>query len=76
MIAYRVAKGGLRLLFLSVLFVVLSAKANAGPNEDILAAAKAGDRMAVEAALAAGASVNAVDARGLSPLGLSDLNWS
>jgi ankyrin repeat protein len=69
----RRAKGALLVLFFSVLIVVLSAKANAGPNEDILAAAKAGDRLAVETALAAGASVNAVDAKGLSPLGLSGL---
>jgi Ankyrin repeats (3 copies) len=52
---------------------VVTAKANAGPNEDILAAARAGDRSGVETALAAGASVNAVDEKGLSPLGLAGL---
>jgi hypothetical protein len=66
-----IAKGTLAFPSFVVLIILLSAEANAGPNEDILAATKAGNRTGVEAALAAGASVNAVDERGLSPLGLS-----
>jgi len=71
--ALAIAKGALAFHSFAVLIVLLSAEANAGPNEDILAAAKAGNRAGVEAALAAGASVNAVDEKGLSPLGLSGL---
>jgi Ankyrin repeats (3 copies) len=48
-----------------VLVAALGAEANAGPNDDVIAAATAGDRAAVEAAVAAGASVNAVDPLGL-----------
>jgi hypothetical protein len=57
-----------------VLFVdMVGIEANAGPNEDILAASKAGDRAAVEAALTKGASVNAIDKEGLSPGGIPGL---
>jgi hypothetical protein len=63
---------GLLLVF-CVLVIALRVEANAGPNEDLLAAAKAGDRAGAEAAFAAGASVNAVDGKGLSPLSLSGL---
>lgn len=63
----------LSLIAVFVLLVTLSAQANAGPNEDILSAAKAGDLRKAEAALAAGASVNAVDEKGLSPTGLVGL---
>jgi ankyrin repeat protein len=73
-----VARGGLRLLCILVLVGVLRVAANAGPNEDILAAATAGDRAGVEAALAKGASVNAVDPLGLpvqtTPLGIAAAN--
>jgi ankyrin repeat protein len=71
-----VAKAALLFLFV---VSTLGAAALATPNEDILAAAKAGDRAGVEAALTQGASVNAVatyneqDANELSPLGLSGL---
>ncbi len=44
-----------------------------GPNDDILAASKAGDKAGAEVALASGASVNAVDEKGQSPLGLNGL---
>ena len=60
-----IAKGALLGLYIFMLFVSLSAEANAGPNEDIFAAATTGDRAGVEAAFAAGASVNAVDPLGL-----------
>lgn len=43
----------------------------AGPNEDILAASKAGDRAGVEVALANGASVNARDKDEMTPLRLA-----
>jgi ankyrin repeat protein len=69
----RVLAAGRRVVSAATLVFALVVQAIAGPNEDILAAAKTGDRMAVEAALAAGASVNAVDGKGLSPLGLSGL---
>ena len=58
--------------FLALLMLLmLIGRANAGPNEEILSAAKAGDLGKVEAALAAGASVNAQDADGLTSLMLS-----
>jgi ankyrin repeat protein len=66
-----IARAILSLIAIFVLLVTLSARANAGPNEDILLAAKAGDLGKVEAALAAGASVNAQDADGLTPLMLA-----
>jgi len=43
---------------------MLGSEARAGPNDDIIAAAKLGDRAAAEAAFTAGASVNAVDPLG------------
>src|SRR5712691_4177159 len=55
------------------LVILAGTQASAGPNEDILAASKAGDRARVEAALTYGASVNAVDEKGLSPPGLMGL---
>jgi ankyrin repeat protein len=75
-VAHRVqtnTRATLSLIAVFVLLVTLSARANAGPNEDILSAAKAGDLGKSEAALAAGASVNAVDEKGLSPIGLAGL---
>jgi ankyrin repeat protein len=57
-----------------LLFGASVCQAIAGPNEDILAASKAGDRAGVEAALIQGASVNAVDplaVPSLTPLGLA-----
>jgi len=71
------AKSRFRWAFL--LFIMAGVPAFAVPNEDILAASKAGDRAGVEAALASGASVNAVDEKGLTtdhvpgltPLGLA-----
>ena len=68
-----IALGALALFWLLVFNAMLIVEAKAGPNEDILAAAKAGDRAGAEAAFAAGASVNAVDQKGLSPLGLAGL---
>ena len=50
-----------------VLMGALGSSAFAGPNDDILAASKAGDKGGVEAALAQGASVNAVDEDPLTP---------
>jgi ankyrin repeat protein len=58
----------------SLLLVALTCvEVLAGPNEDILAASKAGDKASVEAALTQGASVNVVDEKGLAPLGLAGL---
>jgi ankyrin repeat protein len=54
-----ITTAALSLVAIFALLVTLSARANAGPNEDILLAAKAGDGPGVEAALASGASVNA-----------------
>jgi ankyrin repeat protein len=68
-----ITKLALPMLCVFTLVVALSAEAVAGPNEDILAASKTGDRAAVEAALSQGASINAVDEKGLSPLGLAGL---
>ena len=68
-----IAKGALPVLCIFMLVVMLSTEAIAGSNEEILAAARAGDRAGVETAFAAGASVNAVDKKGLSPLGLAGL---
>jgi hypothetical protein len=45
----------------------------AGTNQDILAASKSGDRAGVQAALASGASANAVDEKGLAPGGIAGL---
>ena len=59
------------LLFVLILSCTLAAEASAGPNDDILAAAKTGDRSGVEAALASGASVNARDDYDLTPLMLA-----
>jgi ankyrin repeat protein len=56
-----------------VLIGVMSMEAVAGPNDDLLAAAKSGERSGVEAAIAQGASVNAVDEKGLSPVGLNGM---
>lgn len=67
------AKAVSSVLCVLVILGTLSSEANAGPNEDILSAARVGDRAAMEAALAAGASVNAVDKKGLSPLRLVGL---
>jgi hypothetical protein len=63
--AEATAKGALWVASIFAFIVTLSTQANAGPNEDIVAAATAGDRAGVEAAFAAGASVNAVDPLGL-----------
>ena len=59
------------LLSVLVLSCTLAAEASAGPNDDILAAAKTGDRSGVEAALARGGSVNARDDYDLTPLMLA-----
>jgi ankyrin repeat protein len=56
-----------------LLFAFTSGVACAGPNEDILAASKVGNKAAVQAAIASGASVNAVDEKGLAPEGISGL---
>lgn len=73
-----IAKIALLFLSIFVLAVTPSAEAIAGPNEDILAAATTGDRAGVEAAFAAGASVNAVDPLGLpgqtTPLSIAAAN--
>ena len=73
--SYRMVATAKSALWVTCVFVliVMRTQANAGPNDDILAAARAGDRAGVEAAFAAGASVNAVDKKGLSPLGLAGL---
>jgi ankyrin repeat protein len=68
-----IAKFALLLLCVLALLAALGAEAVAGPNEDILAASKAGNTAGVEAALAQGASINAVDEKGLSPLELPGL---
>jgi Ankyrin repeats (3 copies) len=65
-----ITKGVLPLLCAFATVVVLNVETHAGPNEDILSAARAGDRTGVEATLTQGASVNAVDHEGLAPLGL------
>jgi hypothetical protein len=55
-------------------FGALGCQAHAGPNDDILAASKAGDKAAVEEALTQGASVDTVDSLGIpamTPLGLA-----
>jgi ankyrin repeat protein len=57
--AHQSVKAAGWLLSVLVLNCTLAAEAPAGPNDDMLAAAKAGDRSGVEAALASGASVNA-----------------
>jgi ankyrin repeat protein len=54
-----------------LLFALTGGAAYAGPNDDILAASKAGDRNGVEAALADGASVNARDEGQMTPLRLA-----
>jgi hypothetical protein len=59
-------KGALPAIYACVIVVTLGlAETNAGPNEEIVSAATLGDRAGVEAAFAAGASVNAVDPLGL-----------
>jgi ankyrin repeat protein len=63
----RASAASLPFLALFMLLLLIG-RANAGPNEEILWAAKAGDLGKVEAALSAGASVNAQDADGLTPL--------
>lgn len=55
----QVVKAATLLRSVLVFICTLAAEAPAGPNDDILAAAKAGDRSGVETALASGASVNA-----------------
>jgi ankyrin repeat protein len=60
-------------LFAFVVLLLPIGRAHAGPNEEILSAAKAGDLGKVEAVLTTGASVNAVDEKGLSPIGLAGL---
>jgi hypothetical protein len=52
--AHQVVKAAGWLLSVLVLICTLAAETSAGPNDDILVAAKAGDRSGVEAALASG----------------------
>jgi ankyrin repeat protein len=73
LVNHAVAKLALSLLGALTLVATLNAQAAAGPNEDILEASKAGDRARVEAALTQGASINAIDEKGLSVLGLAGL---
>jgi Ankyrin repeats (3 copies)/Ankyrin repeats (many copies) len=54
-----------------LLFAFAGVASFAGPNDDIFAASKAGDRVGVEAALTGGASVNARDKDQTTPLGLA-----
>jgi ankyrin repeat protein len=68
---HQVVKAAAWLLSVLVFICTLAAEAPAGPNDDILAAAKAGDRSGVEAALASGASVNARDDYESTPLMLA-----
>ena len=72
------AKVALAVLCAFLFLGTLGSEANAGPNDDIIAAAKVGDRAASEAAFAAGASVNAVDPLGLpgqtTPLSVAAAN--
>jgi ankyrin repeat protein len=68
---HGIAKVAGRLLSVFALICTLDAEALAAPNDDILAAAKAGDRSGVEAALASGASVNARGDYDATPLMLA-----
>jgi ankyrin repeat protein len=63
-----------RFILAVLLVTVAGAPAIAGPNEDILSASKVGDRAAVEAALAGGASVNARNEKNFTPLAIAAAN--
>jgi hypothetical protein len=63
-----------RLRLILTVLLVAGAPALAGPNEDILAASQIGDRTAVEAALAGGASVNAGNEMKFTPLAIAAVN--
>ncbi|MDX9695533.1 MAG: ankyrin repeat domain-containing protein [Bacteroidales bacterium] len=58
-------------LFMSVLLIILSQFAMAGPYEDLIEACKKGNLDAVKAAVEAGANINQLDAAGNAPIASS-----